>query len=95
MSQPEAQIATRGMSTETRALTRTTRERPVAASARLRGQPPSSPLEEFKQLYLQNVDVLVKRPVAAKTHDRVPGARRLLTVAGEHMACDAEQPCPV
>jgi RNA polymerase sigma factor (sigma-70 family) len=59
MSQPEARIATRDMSTETTTLVSTMRERPVAERARLRGRPPSSPLEEFEQVYLRNVDVLV------------------------------------
>jgi RNA polymerase sigma factor (sigma-70 family) len=45
------------MSTEARALTR--QDRPVAAMARSRGRPPSSPLEEFEQVYLRNVDVLM------------------------------------
>jgi RNA polymerase sigma factor (sigma-70 family) len=57
MSQPEARTATRDMSTEARALTR--QDRPVAARARSRGRPPSSPLEEFEQVYLRNVDVLM------------------------------------
>ena len=39
--------------------------------------------------------VLVKRPVTAETRDRVPAARRLLAVAGEHPGGDAEQPRPV
>jgi RNA polymerase sigma-70 factor (ECF subfamily) len=47
------------MSTETGALVSTMRARPVAARARPRGQPPSSPLEEFEQVYRRNVDVLV------------------------------------
>ena len=38
---------------------RTIRERPVAAGARSRGLPPGSPLEEFEQVYLRNVDVLM------------------------------------
>jgi hypothetical protein len=59
MSQPEARIATRDMSTEARALVRTMRERPVAVRARSRGRPPSLPLEEFEQVYLRNVDVLM------------------------------------
>src|SRR6202167_4933596 len=59
MSQPEAGIATRDMSTEARALARTTRERPVAVRARSRGRPPSTPLEEFEQVYRRNVDVLM------------------------------------
>jgi RNA polymerase sigma factor (sigma-70 family) len=57
MSQPEARTATRDMSTEARALTR--QERPVAVSARSRGRPPGSSLEEFEQLYLRNVDALM------------------------------------
>jgi RNA polymerase sigma factor (sigma-70 family) len=59
MSQPRARIATRDMSTEARAQVRTIRERPVAVRARSRGRPPSSPLEEFEQVYLRNVDVLM------------------------------------
>jgi RNA polymerase sigma factor (sigma-70 family) len=55
MSQPEARIATRDMSTEARAAVRTRRERPVA----VRAGPPSSPLEEFEQVYLRNVDALM------------------------------------
>ena len=47
------------MSTESKALVKTTRERPVAVRARSRGRPPSSPLEEFEQVYLRNVDVLM------------------------------------
>ena len=47
------------MSTEARALVRTTRERPVAVRARSRGRPPELPLEEFEQVYLRNVDVLM------------------------------------
>jgi RNA polymerase sigma-70 factor (ECF subfamily) len=35
------------------------RKRPIAVSARSGGQPPSSPLEEFEQVYLRNVDVLM------------------------------------
>ena len=34
-------------------------ERPVAVRARPRGRPPSSSLEEFEQMYLRNVDVLM------------------------------------
>jgi RNA polymerase sigma-70 factor (ECF subfamily) len=34
-------------------------QRPVAARARSRGRPPSSLLEEFEQVYLRNVDVLM------------------------------------
>jgi RNA polymerase sigma factor (sigma-70 family) len=59
MSQLEAMIATRDMSTESTPLTRTMRERPVAVRARSRGRPPSSALEEFEQVYLRNVDVLM------------------------------------
>jgi RNA polymerase sigma-70 factor (ECF subfamily) len=35
------------------------RERPAAARARARERPPTSPLEEFEQVYLCNVDVLM------------------------------------
>jgi RNA polymerase sigma factor (sigma-70 family) len=59
MSQPEAKIATRHMSTEARAAVSTIREGPVAVRARSRGRPPRSPLEEFEQVYLRNVDVLM------------------------------------
>jgi RNA polymerase sigma-70 factor (ECF subfamily) len=47
------------MTTETRGLVKAMRERPVAVRARSRGGPPSSPLEEFEQVYLRNVDVLM------------------------------------
>jgi RNA polymerase sigma factor (sigma-70 family) len=47
------------MSIEAKALVRTVRERPVEKGARLRGRPPTSPLEEFEQVYLRNVDVLM------------------------------------
>jgi RNA polymerase sigma factor (sigma-70 family) len=47
------------MSTETRAPVVTIREQPVAVRAQSRGRPPSSPLEEFEQVYLRNVDVLM------------------------------------
>jgi DNA-directed RNA polymerase specialized sigma24 family protein len=47
------------MSTEARAPVKTIRERPVAARGRPRGQPPSPALEEFEQVYLRNVDVLM------------------------------------
>jgi RNA polymerase sigma factor (sigma-70 family) len=33
--------------------------RPIALRARSRGQPPSSPIEEFEQVYVRNVDVLM------------------------------------
>jgi RNA polymerase sigma-70 factor (ECF subfamily) len=46
------------MSTDAKALT-SMRERPVAVSARSRGRPPDSPLEEFEQVYLRNVEVLM------------------------------------
>jgi RNA polymerase sigma factor (sigma-70 family) len=59
MSQPRARIATRDMSTEARAAVRTIREGPVAVRARSRERPTSSPLEEFEQVYLRNVDVLM------------------------------------
>jgi RNA polymerase sigma factor (sigma-70 family) len=59
MSQPEMEIATRDMTSETEVLGRTMRARPVAASARSRGQPPSSPLEEFEQVYVRNVDAVM------------------------------------
>jgi RNA polymerase sigma factor (sigma-70 family) len=45
------------MNIEASAPVRTMRERPVAVKAR--GRPPSSPLEEFEQVYLRNVDVLM------------------------------------
>jgi RNA polymerase sigma factor (sigma-70 family) len=47
------------MSIDARAPVRTARERPVAVRARSRGRPPSTPLEEFEQVYLRNVDVLM------------------------------------
>jgi RNA polymerase sigma-70 factor (ECF subfamily) len=59
MSQPEARSATRGMSTEMRAPVRAIRQGPVAVRARSPGQPPSSPLDEFEQIYLRNVEVLM------------------------------------
>jgi RNA polymerase sigma factor (sigma-70 family) len=37
----------------------TIRERPLAVRVRPRGRPPSSPLDEFEQVYLRNVDVLM------------------------------------
>ncbi len=45
------------MNTEARAPVRTIRERPVTVTARDR--PPGSPLEEFEQIYLRNVDALM------------------------------------
>src|ERR1700761_9764572 len=47
------------MSTESQTLVRSMRGRPVAARSRSRGRPPGSPLEEFEQVYLRNVDVLM------------------------------------
>jgi RNA polymerase sigma factor (sigma-70 family) len=47
------------MSTEARALGRTVRGRPVAVRAGARERPPVSPLAEFEQVYLRNVDVLM------------------------------------
>jgi RNA polymerase sigma factor (sigma-70 family) len=55
MSQVARRSATRGMTTEARALVRATRERSVAARAR----PPSSALAEFEHVYRRNVDVLM------------------------------------
>ena len=40
-------------------LVRTTPERAATVRARSRGRPPGSPLEEFEQVYLRNVDVLM------------------------------------
>jgi RNA polymerase sigma factor (sigma-70 family) len=59
MSQPEATIATRDMSTESRTPVKAMRERPAVVRARSRRRPPSSPLEEFEQVYGRNVDVLM------------------------------------
>jgi len=56
------------MSTETRELVKAMRERPVAARAWSRGRLPSSPLEEFEQVYLRNVDVLMGY-FARRCHD--------------------------
>jgi RNA polymerase sigma factor (sigma-70 family) len=47
------------MSTEARTLVRTTPERAATVRTRSRGRPPGSPLEEFEQVYLRNVDVLM------------------------------------
>jgi RNA polymerase sigma factor (sigma-70 family) len=47
------------MSTEARALAATMREGRVAARARSQSTPPSSPLQEFEQVYVRNVDILV------------------------------------
>jgi RNA polymerase sigma factor (sigma-70 family) len=59
MSQPAATTATRDMSTETRSVVSTAQGRPFAVRVRSRGRPPSVPLEEFEQVYLRNVDVLM------------------------------------
>jgi RNA polymerase sigma factor (sigma-70 family) len=58
MSQLAADIATRDMSSETTAPARTILERPAAVGTRSRGRPLITPLEEFEQVYLRNVDVL-------------------------------------
>src|SRR6516164_11577763 len=58
MSQPEAQIATRDMSTETTAPAVTLPERLAAARTWSRARPRRTLLEEFEQVYLRNVDVL-------------------------------------
>ena len=58
MSQPEAQIATRDMSAETRAAM-TLPERRAAARVWSRTRPRKTLLEEFEQVYLRNVDVLM------------------------------------
>jgi RNA polymerase sigma-70 factor (ECF subfamily) len=47
------------MTTQTRTLTRAARARAGAARVRSPGQRPSSPIEEFEQVYLRNVDVLM------------------------------------
>jgi RNA polymerase sigma-70 factor (ECF subfamily) len=47
------------MSTETKAQFNTMRKQPVTVSARSRGRSPSSPLEEFEQVYLRNVDAMM------------------------------------
>jgi RNA polymerase sigma factor (sigma-70 family) len=59
MSQPAVTIATRDMSTETRSVVSTARDRPFAVRVRSRGRPPRVPLEEFEQVYLRNVEVLM------------------------------------
>jgi RNA polymerase sigma factor (sigma-70 family) len=59
MSQPEAWIATRDMSTESKTLVRTMPARLVTLRSRSSGRPPTSPLEEFEQVYVRNVDVLM------------------------------------
>jgi RNA polymerase sigma-70 factor (ECF subfamily) len=47
------------MSTESKTLVRTMRERSVAVRPRSGVRPPDSPLEEFEQVYRRNVDVLM------------------------------------
>src|ERR1700728_2358082 len=59
MSQPDAGSQLGDMRTETQPLTSTMRERPVAVRARPSGRPPRSPVEEFEQVYVRNVDVLM------------------------------------
>ena len=59
MSQLKADIATRDMSSETTAPARTILERPAAVRTRSQGRPLITPLEEFEQVYLRNVDVLM------------------------------------
>lgn len=59
MSQPTARIATRDMSAEARAPVKSIRERPAAVRAQARDRPPTSPLDEFEQVYLRNVEVLM------------------------------------
>jgi RNA polymerase sigma factor (sigma-70 family) len=55
MSQPAARSATRDMSTETRAPVVTPQERSAAVETR----PRKSLLEEFEQMYLRNIDLLM------------------------------------
>ncbi|MGH3600838.1 MAG: RNA polymerase sigma factor [Pseudonocardiaceae bacterium] len=45
--------------TETTVLGRMMSARPVAVEALSRNRPPSSPVEEFEQVYLRNIDVLM------------------------------------
>ena len=59
MSQPEAGSQLGDMSTETQPLTSTMRERPVAVRARSSGRPSSCPVDEFEQVYLGNVELLM------------------------------------
>src|SRR5215475_5926073 len=59
MSQPEAQIATRDMGTETTAPTMTLPKRLAAARTLSRTRPRKTLLEEFEQVYLRNVEVLM------------------------------------
>lgn len=59
MSQLEARSATRGMSIEAKPRVRSMQDRPAALGARPGGQPPASPIEQFEQVYLGNVDVVM------------------------------------
>lgn len=59
MSQLPARSATRDMSTDANTLVRPMRERPITVRTRPGGRPPSSTLEEFEQIYVRNVDVLM------------------------------------
>ena len=47
------------MSTDAKPLVRTMGERPAALRARPGGRPPASPLEQFEQVYVGNVDVVM------------------------------------
>jgi RNA polymerase sigma factor (sigma-70 family) len=47
------------MSTEATAVARATQRRSIASTARPRGQPPNSPIEEFEHIYRRNVDALM------------------------------------
>ena len=60
MSQVRTRIATRKHDYEMgAAVNAAMREQPVAGRAGPRGQTPTSPLDEFEQLYLRNVDVVM------------------------------------
>jgi RNA polymerase sigma-70 factor (ECF subfamily) len=48
------------MSTEAKTLGRTVRVQSIAFGARSGGRPPRTPLEEFEQMYVRNVDVLMR-----------------------------------
>jgi RNA polymerase sigma-70 factor, ECF subfamily len=47
------------MTIEAKVPVRMMREWPIAVRGRPRGRPPTSPLDEFEQVYLRNVDVLM------------------------------------
>ena len=47
------------MTIEAKAPVRMMAERPIAVRARARERPPASPIEDFEQVYLRNVDVLM------------------------------------